>query len=106
MAIRRTMKLALDLVIDIILVFPNAFTLVDCINGLKFSVALEPIVLDFLMMCNSFKDCICLYLNRECNKRAPSLDGLGHFVGYKTWLGHYPIDMEFPLLDHQDPLSS
>lgn len=106
MTIRRALKLALDLAIDSILVFSNAFIVVNCINGLKFSIVLEPIILDFLMMCNSFKDCTCLYLNRECNKRAHSLDGLCHFVGYKTWLGHYPIDREFPLLDHHDPLSS
>lgn len=68
MSIRWPLKLVLNLKIHSVLVFSNAITIVNYINVLDFSAVLEPIVLDSLMLCNSFKDCTCLYLNRDFNK--------------------------------------
>lgn len=104
LAIRWSLKLVLDL--KNILVFSDAFPMVDCNNGLDFSAELEPIILDCLSFYNSFKDCNYFYLTRAFNMRAHSLVGLGHEVGSKTWLGHFPFDKEFPLLDHHDPFFS
>lgn len=72
---------------------------------MDFTIVLDPIILDYLMLCISFKDCNFLYLNRDSNKHAHFLIDLD-YIGSNTWLGHYAIDIELPLLDHHGPLSS
>lgn len=103
LTIRWFLKFALDFDLKNILVFSDALTVVDCINDLDFSTALEPIILDCLSFCNSVKDCIYLYLNHAFNMCVHSLVVLGHDVGL-AWT--FPIDRKFHLLNHHDSFSS
>lgn len=78
------LKLAKELKIESFTLQSDALVLVDCINGVDFSTALDPIVNDCKLLLGAFNDATLMYVSRDINVNAHQMVGVGKFLGSRT----------------------
>lgn len=86
LAIRWSLQKTQELNLDRVLVQSDALVVVDCLNDINFSAALEPLISYCKLIMSSFSQCTVMFISRNLNLDAHHMVGVGNLVGSKTWM--------------------
>ncbi|XP_058742583.1 uncharacterized protein LOC131615095 [Vicia villosa] len=90
LAIRWSIRLALDLKIERLVVQSDCLNVVDCVNSVAVFATIEPVAEDVRCLLSHFLFASLMYVGRKFNTEAHSLVGAGNILGSKTWIGAIP----------------
>lgn len=90
MGIKWPMHTAIDLKMDNVIFQPDALSVVDSINGISHSAALELLVNDCRLLLGKFQNAVVVFLSRNCNGDAHHMVHVGYKFGSQSWSGVIP----------------